>query len=235
MHVDQILSELAAMGAESTKKTLMRHGAREPFFGVKVGDMKKIVKREKKNHALSLALYETGNSDAMYLAGLLADEKKITADDLRRWAEGAYWYMLSEYTVAWVAAESAYGWVLGLEWIDSPVEHIAASGWSTLASLATIKPDAELDLGAFERLLDRVERTLHTSANRVRYAMNVFVIATGGSVTPLTGKALEVAARLGKVTVDMDGTACAVPSAVGYIEKMRAAGKLGYKKKMARC
>ena len=56
----------------------MNHGAKEPFFGVKVGDLKKILKKTKKNHELSLELYKTGNSDAMYLAGLMADEKKIT-------------------------------------------------------------------------------------------------------------------------------------------------------------
>ncbi len=64
------------MGSEQTKKVFMRHGAREPFFGVKVGDMKKIVKRVKKNHELSLALYDTGNGDAMYLAGLMPTKRK---------------------------------------------------------------------------------------------------------------------------------------------------------------
>lgn len=41
------------------------------MFGVKVGDMKTIVKKVKVNYELSLLeLFDTGNSDAMYLAGL---------------------------------------------------------------------------------------------------------------------------------------------------------------------
>ncbi len=48
MTTEEILSELQQMGSEQTKKTWARHGAREPFFGVKVGDMKTIVKRVKK-------------------------------------------------------------------------------------------------------------------------------------------------------------------------------------------
>ena len=68
MTANEILVELEKMGDASTKKTLMNHGAREPFFGVKVADLKTILKKTKKNHELSLELYRTGNSDAMYLA-----------------------------------------------------------------------------------------------------------------------------------------------------------------------
>ena len=74
--------------------------------------MKKLVKKIKKDHELSLELFATGNSDAMYLAGLIADEDKISKSDLNRWAREAPWYHISEYAVAWVAAESRFGWEL---------------------------------------------------------------------------------------------------------------------------
>ena len=223
------------MGTEQTKKTWLRHGGREPLFGVKIGDMKTIVKRVKKNHDLSLSLYETGNSDAMYLAGLIADEKKITKSDLQRWAQQAPWYMVSEYTVPWIASESAYGWELALEWIESDQEHIALAGWSTLANLCTIKPDSELDLNHLKRLLDRVAATIHQAPNRVRYNMNSFVIACGISVAPLHDYAVEVAGKIGKVEVFMGDTACQVPLATSYIGNAAEKGKIGNKKKMARC
>ncbi len=70
MTTKEILKELKDFGNEGTKKVFLRHGAREPFYGVKVQDLKKVVKRVKKNHELSIELYATGNSDAMYLAGL---------------------------------------------------------------------------------------------------------------------------------------------------------------------
>ncbi|HNF15981.1 MAG TPA: DNA alkylation repair protein, partial [Leptospiraceae bacterium] len=56
MTVDEVLAELKKMGNESTKKVLMKHGAKEPFFGVKVQDLKKIVKKVKKDYELSLQL-----------------------------------------------------------------------------------------------------------------------------------------------------------------------------------
>lgn len=235
MTVSQIMQELEALGSPQTRRIFQNHGAPESMFGVKVGDLKTIVKRVKKNHALSLALYDTGNSDAMYLAGLIADEKQISKAELRHWADTATWYMISEFTVPWVASESPHGWELALEWIESPRENVAAAGWSTLASLCTIRPDAALDLPALEKLLDRVADTLQDAPNRVRYAMNSFVIAAGICVTPLTPKAIETARRTGEVKVYMGKTHCQVPAAEAYIENARAKGKMGHKKKMARC
>lgn len=43
------------------------------MFGVSVADMKVIAKRIKGEQDLACELYQTGNSDAMYLAGMVAD------------------------------------------------------------------------------------------------------------------------------------------------------------------
>ena len=71
MQFQEIMQQLEQFGNETTKRIYKNHGAKEPLFGVKVGGLKKIVKKVKKNHELSLQLYDTGNSDAMYLAGLI--------------------------------------------------------------------------------------------------------------------------------------------------------------------
>ena len=91
MTCQQILTELEQLGTESTKRTFLRHGAKEPLYGVKVEDLKKIQKKVKKNYELSLELYNSGNSDACYLAGLIADETKMTKQDLQHWAANASW------------------------------------------------------------------------------------------------------------------------------------------------
>ncbi|MDH3651497.1 MAG: DNA alkylation repair protein [Saprospiraceae bacterium] len=235
MNLSQVMKELSSMGSEQTKKNWMKHGAREPFYGVKVGDLKKVVKKIKKNHELSLELFDTGNSDAMYLAALIADENKISRRHLQKWVRKANWYMLSEYSVPWVASESKHGWNLAVEWIASDKEKIASAGWSTLSNYISIQPDDELPIDKLEKLLDLVEAQIHSAANRVRYTMNGFVIATAIFVPTLHEKAVSVAKKIGKVTVDMGGTACKVPVAVDYIDKAIKAGRLGRKRKMARC
>lgn len=233
MTCEQILSELRSLGSENIRRILANHGAPDSQYGVKVEDLKKIQKKIKKNYELSLELYKTGISDAQYLAGLIADETKMTKKDLQGWADNATWHMQSEYTVPWIAAESAHGWDLAMKWIDAKKESIQASGWSTLASLVAIRPDEELDIKELKRLLARVEKEIGTAGNRVRYVMNSFVIAVGGYVKALTDEAQKTGKNIGRITVDMHGTACKVPYAPEYIQKMIARGVK--KKRMARC
>ena len=235
MTAKEILNQLEAYGNERTKTTLMKHGAQEPFFGVKVADLKKVLKKTKKNHVLSLELYETGNSDAMYLAGLMADETQITKEQLNNWVENAYWSYLSEYTVPWVASETKYGFDLGLEWIKSNKENVASAGWSTLANYSAVNQDEDLDIDRYRKLLKKAEQEIHSAQNRVKYTMNGFVIAIGSHIKELTSEAAKVSEMIGKISVDMNGTACKVPYAKEYIQKIIDKQRVGRKKKTARC
>jgi hypothetical protein len=234
MTAQQILDEIKPLGRDSYKSLIMKHGVPETCYGVKIEELKKIQKRIKKDYQLALDLYDTGIYDAMYLAGLIADDAQMTRKDLQRWVAKAC-RPLAAVTVAWVAAGSPHGWAQALEWIDSSKELEAIAGWSTLSGVVSIKDDADLDLAELKRLLLRVQKTIHTAPNRVRYQMNGFVICVGGYVTSLTELALEVAAKIGKVNVDMGETECKVPSAAEYIRKMETRGNLGKKRKTVKC
>lgn len=235
MTAQDVLDELERLGNPGIKKTYLRHGAPEPIFGVKIGDMQLLKKKLMNNQKLAMELYDTGVSDAMYFAGLICDPKQMTKADLNRWLKGAKWYMHADYTVAWVASESKHGRELAVTWIDSPKELVAQAGWSTYASIVSITPDDELDQKEITGLLERVKKEIHTAPNRVRYVMNGFVIAVGCFCAPLSAKAKAVAKAIGTVTCDMGDTECKVPSAPDYIAKVEKMGRVGKKKKEARC
>jgi 3-methyladenine DNA glycosylase AlkD len=235
MTVEEVMAELKSYGNENIKKIFLKHGMKEPLFGVKVEYLKLIQKRIKMDYKLSLELYSTNNADAMYLAGLIADDEKMTKKDLQTWVKLAVSKSICDYTVPWVAAGSKYGFELAMEWIDSKEEHIAAAGWSTLSGLVSVKSDDELNIPALKKLLKRVEKNIHSSENRVRSTMNSFTIAAGTFVKELTKDAIAVAVNVGTVKVDMNGTACKVPDAMEYIKKVSDKGLLGRKKKVLKC
>jgi 3-methyladenine DNA glycosylase AlkD len=235
MTAADIIAELKPLGRDSYKKILLNHGVREPVLGVSIEQLKKIQKRVKKDYQLALDLYDTGIYDAMYLAGLIADDAKMTKRDLQRWVENATSEALCGYTVAWVAAESSHGWQMALKWIDSKKPSIASAGWATLVSLVAITPDAKLDLPAVKQLLKRVETTIHQEDDCVRYMMNNFVIALGCYVKPLFDQALKTAEKIGVVSVDVGDTSCKVPFAPDYIRKVAKRGTIGKKRKTAKC
>ncbi|MCI0652791.1 MAG: DNA alkylation repair protein [Planctomycetes bacterium] len=235
MKLAEVMSQLKKLGSEQQRKTYRNHGANGEMFGVKIGDLKVFAKKIKGEQDLALDLFKTGNLDAMYLAGLVVDGGKMTRKDLSAWAKDSTWSMTSEYTVAWVASESPFGRELALEWMKSPNESVATTGWNTYASLLATKPDSELDLKEIETLLARVEKEIKKAPNRVRYCMNSFVIAVGSAVKPLLAKAKATAKRIGDVEVDMGGTSCKVPAALDYIAKAESMGRIGKKRKSAKC
>ena len=130
--VNEVLEALKSKGSETTRNTYARHGASgSKVYGVKVADMKVIAKSIKGEQDLALALYDTGHYEAMYLAGMVADGKKMTKRQLDAWAAGAVWEWSAEYTVPWVASESEHGHALAVQWMDSKTEHVACAGWNT--------------------------------------------------------------------------------------------------------
>lgn len=233
--VSSVMDELRQKGSEQTRKTHCRHGAPDDVFGVKVGDLKPIAKRILGQQELACKLYDTGNSDAMYLAGLVADGSQMNKRQLNSWAKRATWYMISEYTVPGVAAESSHARELALKWMDSRQESIAACGWCTYAGIVATRPDDKLDADEISNLLTRVIGEIDDAPNRVRYCMNAFVIAVGTYVKPLLRQAKSAARKIGKVDIDVGETSCKVPLALEYIEKVEKLGRVGRKRTTMKC
>ena len=234
--VKQVMAELKKKGNEKTHQTYCRHGApADKLFGVQVGDMKVILKKIKGNQELALELYETGNSDAQYLAGLAADGALMTKQQLESWAKTACWGMISQWTVPFVAAESKHASSLAAKWIKSKKESIAVSGWGTLSSMVAVVPDESLDLDELKAYMDKVLKEVHSASNEVKGMMNAYIIAVGTYVKPLLKQAKATAKKMGKVEVDHGDTSCKTPDALSYIEKVEQKGRVGKKRKSTKC
>jgi hypothetical protein len=233
--VAQVMAELEKKGSEQTRKTFARHGVSIPMFGVKVADLKTIAKRIKGDQALAMELYDTGNYDAMYLAGMVADGSLMSKRQLEHWAKITTCETLCGYTVPWVATESAHGRELALKWIGSKKESVAVSGWGTYAGIVATTPDEDLFFEEIRQLLGLIVSKIEQAPNKVRYMMNAFVITVGGYVKPLLNDAKKAARAIGSVSVDMGDTACKVPDALAYIEKIEAMGRVGKKRKTMKC
>lgn len=236
MTAKEILTEMKPLGRASYKKVLMtNYGVQEPFFGVPISELKKFQKRIKKDYQLALDLYDSGNYDAMYLAGLIADDARMTKKDLQRWVERAYAGSLPGSTVPWVAAGSPHGPELALEWINSTKPLVATAGWATLSSLVALKDDSELDLSELKRLLQRVQKTIHSAPDATRHGMNHFIIAVGSYVKSLTEFAIQTGEKIGPVAADLGNNDCQIAFAPDYIRKVQARGALGKKRKTVKC
>lgn len=235
MDVETVLQELELLGTERTKKVYMQQGAREPVFGVATGAMKPLAKKIKINQVLAEVLYATGNYDAMYFAGIIADPKAMTEGDFDRWMEGAYFYMISDFIVAVTLAETNFAQEVSDRWIATGKELYVSAGYSCYCWLLGSRRDEEFHREKLNTMLETVEKTIHSSPDRAKYAMNNFVSTVGVSYIPLHEKAVSVANTIGTVDILRGKTKCRVPVAADEIQKAVDKGRLGFKRKNVRC
>ncbi|OOE14351.1 DNA alkylation repair protein [Fictibacillus arsenicus] len=235
MNLQMVMQELEALGKERTKKMYISNGAHEPLFGVATGQMKPIAKKIKKDQSLAEELYATGNYDAMYFAGIIADPLVMTESDFDRWIDAAYFYMLSDYVVAVTLAETDIAQTVADKWIASGEELRMSAGWSCYCWLLGNRSDAEFDGSKLASMLDQVKNTIHDSPERTKSAMNNFIYTVGVSFLPLHDKAVETAKAVGTVEVKRNEIKSSFLIASESIQKEIDRGKIGFKRKYVRC
>jgi hypothetical protein len=235
MNVEAVMQELEALGKERTKKMYISNGAHEPVFGVATGAMKPITKKIKINQPLAEELYATGNYDAMYFAGIIADPKAMTEADFDRWMNGAYFYMLSDYVVAVTLSESDIAQDVADKWIASGDELRMSAGWSCYCWLLGNRKDDEFSEIKISAMLDDVKNSIHVAPERTKASMNNFIFTVGFSYLPLHEKAVQTAKEVGTVEVKRDNKKSSILNPYESIQKEIDRGKIGFKRKYVRC
>lgn len=235
MEFTEVMNELEALGTDYNKKRYVSNGAQEPVFGVATGKMKPMRKQIKINQELAEKLYATGNYDAMYFAGVIADPKAMTIEDYERWIDDAYFFMLSDYVVAVTLSESDIAEEVADKWIHSGDELRMSAGWSCYCWLLGSRKDEEFNLDKLSNMLDTVEETIQNMPERTKYAMNNFIYTVGTSYIPLHEKALKIADSVGEVEIKRDNKKAQILNAYENIQTQVEKDRIGFKRRYVRC
>jgi hypothetical protein len=228
------MHELAALGKDTLKKRYAGNGAKEPLFGVATGAMKPLAKKIGKNQIMAEELYATGNYDAMYFAGIIAEPDGMDENDYNRWMEGAYFFMLSDYVVAVTLSEAKVAKALAEKWLDSPRELTASGAWSCWSWLIGWKPDGEFEIESMQKLLQKAREDIVSRNGRARIAIRDFIIAAGVSYKPLHNEALALGRDIDSLALEYGDTKCfsGIAKAIGAVAEK---GRIGFKRRNVRC
>lgn len=219
MNADQLMHELERLGTAQNRKVYARHGAPANQFGVSFAHLTRLKKEIRQDQALADALWASGNADARILACMIADPASFDRRKLDAWVGAIGHYVLCDSFAGNVAARSEHATAVAEAWTGSSREFTAAAGWDVVASLAM---QGAAEPRWMKAQLARIARDIRGAPNRARHAMNMALIAIGGTHADLEGEALALAARIGKVEVDHGETGCKTPDAAGYIARMAA-------------
>lgn len=218
MLLEEVMQQLEGYGTEQNRKTYTNHGAKEPLFGVSFANLKLLKKKIKKDHDLAIVLWETKNMDAMTLATMILDPKKVTIELLNKWVQEVDYYCLMDVLMTAICT-SPIAIERMEEWTNSDDEWIGRAGWSLLSNIAIKNKTLQDDF--FSPYLEEIKVNIHNEKNRKKEAMNRALIAIGIRNEDLEQTAIEIARKIGKVQVDHGATSCKTPDAESYIKKAR--------------
>jgi hypothetical protein len=198
----------------------LRHGAGEPLFGVRFGDLRPLARRIGRDPELARGLWATGNSDARLLACLVADLARVSERELDAWLSDIDSYFLVDTFVAELASKAPGAWSRAMRWIASQRDRTAQAGWDLLNAVAL--SDADVPEADFERALDLIAGRIGTYGNWTRRAASNAITGVGLRNGRLEAAARRTARRMGHVEFDPGRTSCVMPDLIAYLEKTKA-------------
>lgn len=219
MNTTEVLRQLKTLGTAQNRKVFARHGVTGDLYGVSCGNLGALKKKIKVDHELAVGLWASGNHDARILAMMVGDPEQVTARQLDTWIRDLGDYVLTD-AFSGLAGRSPLAPKRMEKWMAARGEWVCATGWNLLCGLAM--SDREVPAERLEHFIERIESTIDTQPNRVRYAMNNALIAIGTRDRTLEKHAVAAARRIGPVEVDHGETGCKTPDAVTYIPKAAA-------------
>ena len=129
MTLNETLKQLKALGNEKVRAQNAKGGAGDNQYGVSLGDIRTLAKKIKKDHALALSLWETGNADAQFLAALVIDPKKLSAKEMDRMVRSISFVRVADWLNSYVVRQHPDKETLRQDWMVADDRWAARAGW----------------------------------------------------------------------------------------------------------
>jgi len=210
------LAQLKKLSNKQVRAQNKARGAGENQFGVKLGDIRKIAAKIKTNHPLALALWDTGNTDAQFLATLLMKPEILSRKEMDRLVRSASFGWVADWLNSYVLKNHADKESLRQDWMKDKDRWAARAGWSLTSSRIANNPDG-LDLPA---LLNRLEAEMAKAAPEVQWTMNACLANIGIHSPKLRKRALAIGEKLGIYRDYPCSKGCTSPFAPIWINEM---------------
>lgn len=216
MTLNSALKQLESLGSAQVRAQNAKTGAGKNQFGVKRGDIRKVAAQIKTDHELALALWETGNIDAQFLATLVIKPRNLSADQVERMVQSVTWVQVADWLNSYVVAQHPEKESLRQKWMAAKNPMAARAGWRLTADRVEENPDG-LDLPA---LLDRIEAEMGNAAPEVQWTMNSTLAQIGIHFPKHRKRAISIGETLGIYRDYPVSKGCTSPFAPIWIKAM---------------
>ena len=211
--VDEVMAELSDLEDARIRRVNERHG---DDHGVNLTQLRAVAKRVRKNHALALELWGTGDSAARLVALLICRPKEFSPSELDAMLREARTPKVHDWLVGYVVMKGPHAEELRVAWLDDDDPVVASAGWALTADRVAKTPEG-VDLPA---LLDVIEAEMADAHERLQWEMNTCLAQIGIHHPDLRARALEIGERLGVLRDYPTPRGCTSPYAPEWIGEM---------------
>ena len=227
MTLKEAFAKLESMGDQGRREYNLKpapHGiaaGKLKQFGVAMGDLRKLAAKIKKDHALALELWKTGNIDAQLLAILIMKPKELSASDVDKMVREARFTTVADWLNAYIVKEQppAERESLRAKWMKDKDAWAARAGWNLTASRIN-NGGREADDIDLLTLLDRVEKEMLKAPPETQWTMNNTLMAIGINHAKHRKRAIAIGERTGLYKDWPMSKGCIIPYAPTAIPEM---------------
>ena len=216
MTLKEILQQFKTLSNEKTRAHNTKNGVGDNQYGVKLGDLRKIAKKIKINHELSLELWKTKNFDARMLAILLMKPKELTAYELDSMVRSVKYSRVADWLNSYIVKLHPDNEALRQKWMKDKNAMAARAGWN-LTTQRIVKNSEMVNIPA---LLDCLEKEMSTAAPEAQWTMNFSLVEIGINHPEYRQRAIEIGEKLGVYRDYPVSKGCTSPFAPIWIKEI---------------
>lgn len=193
--VRDALAWLKRKGSKAARDGMARYAIpSDRAFGVSMKDVQALGKALGRDHALAIALWDTGCYEARALCAYVDEPARVTAVQMDRWCRDFDNWATCDTLCFALFDRTPHAWRKAAAWTKRKPEFERRAGLALLASLAL--HDKNADDARFVALLPLVERVADDGRNFVRKAVSWALRSIGGRNAALNAATIALAKRL---------------------------------------
>lgn len=163
-------------------------------LGIGIPALRRLGKQIGRDHALALALWDTGIADAQILAGLVAEPARLTSREMDHWAGTMNSWDTCDQACSNAFGASPLAWRKVAAWARRRDEFVRRAAFALLSTLAVHDKNASDE--TFIASLPLIEVAATDERNFVKKAVNWALRSIGKRNAVLNAQAIACALRL---------------------------------------
>ncbi len=194
MTAEEVIAELHRHANPKNVEGMARFGiSADGTLGISLPTLRAIARHCGRDHALAVALWDSGIHEAKHVATMVEDPKTVTKKQLESWVRDLdSWDVCDGF--AWFVDRTPHAYGLALKWSASKREFVKRAAFATMAGLAIHdKKAADKDLLQF---LPVIRREAGDDRNYVRKAVNWALRQIGKRNLPCNKAAIATAGQI---------------------------------------